>query len=245
VESAGTQAEFFSHAWSGQKPELSIDTRRRLQTFPEVLWGAILEVGAGDGRVARRFSHLDIISSDLVIDGIRDLGPRAVVCSAGCLPFKPNTFDLVIAFEVLEHLSSSDLPQALRELHRVLRPGAFLWLSVPAWPLSAMERILRAIRSRCWPTLTNLARWDFPHERRYESGVLEKTLEPFGFEIMAVRTWSKSASALSQYLINPLLRRLRLPMVDLGALDALLSFDKGSNHVLLARKLRPVADDAR
>ncbi len=244
VEASGAQAEFFSHAWGSRKPVLSIDTRRRLQTFPEVLRGAILEVGAGDGRVARHFSHLDIISSDLVIEGIRDLGPRAVVCSIGRLPFKPNTFDLIIAFEILEHLSMSELPRALRELHRVLRPGAFLWVSVPAWPLSAMERILRAIRSRCWPTLTNLARWDFPHERRYESGVLERTLEPFGFELVGVHKWSKSASALSQYLLNPLLRRVRLPVVDLGALDKLLPFDKASNQVMLARKLSSVAEGA-
>lgn len=47
------------------------------------------------------------------------------------LPFADNTFDRIIASEVLEHVS--DDQQALNEVFRVLKPGGTLAATVPAW----------------------------------------------------------------------------------------------------------------
>src|SRR5688572_18311517 len=47
------------------------------------------------------------------------------------LPFADGSFDVVTMFDVLEHLS--DDSRALNEVHRVLRPGGALVLSVPAY----------------------------------------------------------------------------------------------------------------
>jgi SAM-dependent methyltransferase len=47
------------------------------------------------------------------------------------LPFADETFDVVSAFDVLEHCEPEAL--ALAELRRVLRPGGRLLLSVPAY----------------------------------------------------------------------------------------------------------------
>ena len=47
------------------------------------------------------------------------------------LPFPDGTFDRIIASEVLEHVT--DDQQALRELHRVLKPGGTLAATVPSW----------------------------------------------------------------------------------------------------------------
>jgi SAM-dependent methyltransferase len=49
--------------------------------------------------------------------------------SALSLPFRDGCFDLVTAFEVMEHLPD-DL-SALTEANRVLRPGGWLFLTVP------------------------------------------------------------------------------------------------------------------
>lgn len=43
------------------------------------------------------------------------------------LPFGDQEFDLVIAMSVLEHVD--DLPQTLREVFRVLRPGGIFWFA--------------------------------------------------------------------------------------------------------------------
>jgi ubiquinone/menaquinone biosynthesis C-methylase UbiE len=45
------------------------------------------------------------------------------------LPFANDSFDLVISCETIEHLP--DVPRALREMRRVSRPGAKLFLTTP------------------------------------------------------------------------------------------------------------------
>jgi SAM-dependent methyltransferase len=47
------------------------------------------------------------------------------------LPFPENTFDHVIAAEVLEHIPADE--DAMAELARVLKPGGTIAVTVPAW----------------------------------------------------------------------------------------------------------------
>ena len=59
--------------------------------------------------------------------------PTAQLHHAGAesLPFADATFDYVTCVEVLEHLPAELRPAAFREMHRVLRPGGRLILTVP------------------------------------------------------------------------------------------------------------------
>jgi SAM-dependent methyltransferase len=62
----------------------------------------------------------------------RGLQPPAGVCGSVLgLPFASESFDVVTAFDVLEHCNPEDA--AVGELHRVLAPGGRLLLSVPAY----------------------------------------------------------------------------------------------------------------
>src|SRR4051794_5836632 len=45
------------------------------------------------------------------------------------LPFEDGVFDLVVCFEVIEHIE--DQPRALDEMHRVLAPGGLIAVSSP------------------------------------------------------------------------------------------------------------------
>ena len=51
-------------------------------------------------------------------------------------PYPDAAFDAVLAMSVLEHLKPGDQPGAMRQLHRVLRPGGVLVVGVPG--LNAM-----------------------------------------------------------------------------------------------------------
>lgn len=89
----------------------------------------MLEIGIGDKVILsylRQNTQIKHTSADIA----QDLNPD-IICSIDSLPFDDNSFDLVCAFEVLEHLPWENLPKALSELHRV-SAGKVL-ISLPHW----------------------------------------------------------------------------------------------------------------
>lgn len=89
----------------------------------------VLDVGSADGPSVGwlRGSELHV---SLDIDP-RGLAPGGVCGSALALPFRDGAFDLVSAFDVVEHCEPEAV--AVGELARVLRPGGRLLISVPAY----------------------------------------------------------------------------------------------------------------
>ena len=89
----------------------------------------VLDVGSADGpsvgwlRGAAQHASLDVDP--------RGLGRNGVCGSALALPFEDGSFDVVAAFDVVEHCDPEDA--ALREIARVLAPGGRLLMSVPAY----------------------------------------------------------------------------------------------------------------
>ena len=63
---------------------------------------------------------------------LRERGARAAVGLVTSLPFPDRGFDLVCAFDIVEHVD--DDQSALSELSRVAAPGATILLSVPLHP---------------------------------------------------------------------------------------------------------------
>src|SRR3954447_22042017 len=91
---------------------------------------AVLDVGSADGPSVSWMRGHDGLHVTLDIDR-RGLERGGVCGSALALPFKDGAFDLVSAFDVLEHCEPE--ADALAELARVLAPGGRLLLSVPAY----------------------------------------------------------------------------------------------------------------
>jgi len=107
----------------------------------------ILEIGVGEGvvmaRVRERFPAATIVGLDLPDASLaqewRELGLSCLFGDATSLPFADDTFDLVMAIEVLEHVPNPD--RALAELARVCT--GTLIASVPfepVWRLGNMAR---------------------------------------------------------------------------------------------------------
>jgi SAM-dependent methyltransferase len=89
----------------------------------------VLDVGSADGPSVGWLTGMRKVTVDI---DPRGLTPGAGVCaSALALPFADASFDVVSAFDVIEHCE----PEAvvMSELVRVLRPGGALLLSVPAY----------------------------------------------------------------------------------------------------------------
>jgi SAM-dependent methyltransferase len=80
---------------------------------------------------------------------IRRRFPNVVTVTGDCqkkLPYASDFFDRVLGIHVLEHLP--DLPAAIGEMHRVLRPGGLLSVVMPCDPglAYALARKLSAER---------------------------------------------------------------------------------------------------
>ncbi len=112
------------------------------------------------------------------------------------MPVRDGSADIVTMLDVLEHLSDDDM--ALREVHRILKPGGALVLSVPAYQhlWSAHDEALH-------------------HFRRYEKQGLANVLREAGF-----KTWRLS---FAMSLMPPLAwfwRRFILPFGPRRPADA-------------------------
>ena len=99
----------------------------------------ILDCGCGTGNNLRMLRAYGLATGiDLTFSGLayaRRQGERLVArASALTLPFSDDTFDLVTSFDVIYAFDDEQAAQALREMHRVLRPGGHLVLNVAALP---------------------------------------------------------------------------------------------------------------
>lgn len=140
----------------------------------------LLEVGCGTGYVLRalvRQCGLRATGSELFREGLefaRKRVPEAdfVELDARAMPYEA-AFDVAGAFDVLEHVD--DDVGVLHGLHRAIRPGGFLVLTVPQHP-------------RLWSAVDTHAH----HVRRYRRRELVDRVTYAGFDIVRVTSFVTS-----------------------------------------------------
>jgi SAM-dependent methyltransferase len=89
----------------------------------------VLDAGAGRAQYRDLFAHARYETADfLAVPGKNYVTPE-YVCDLTAIPVEDGRFDHVVCTQVLEHLPEP--ARALREFHRVLKPGGRLWLTAP------------------------------------------------------------------------------------------------------------------
>jgi predicted SAM-dependent methyltransferase len=99
--------------------------RRWLTALPAAT--EVLDAGCGEGVLVDEFAgrlRIEGLDSNYSSDRVRS-------GSLTELPYPDTSFDRAICLDVLEHLTFEQQPRALKELHRVLRSGGELLVSVP------------------------------------------------------------------------------------------------------------------
>lgn len=153
-----------NHFWFRGRREIFFDLIERELGDQRDL--EILEVGCGPGGMMAplsRYGHVHGL--DIALDAMRycrDRGFREVVTGSGTeLPFADASFDMIALFDAIEHIP--DHARVLDEVRRVLRPGGFVFVSVPAYQFlySQNDRLVH-------------------HQRRYTKRQLTALLEAAG-----------------------------------------------------------------
>ena len=89
--------------------------------------GKVLDMGGG-----RKAKYLPLLPLGLDITSVNidaEFAPTHLVKPGQPLPFEDNSFDTVICFNTLEHIY--DATAVLAELHRVVKPGGLVHVTVP------------------------------------------------------------------------------------------------------------------
>ena len=177
------------HFWIEARTRLLVGLLRRY--FPAAR--SLLEIGCGTGNVLanilRRGNWDRIAGAELHTSGLRIARARLppevelVQLDATSIP-ATNVFDVIGAFDVLEHIEQDEA--ALREMHRALKPGGGVLIAVPQHPA-------------LWSAADEVAL----HQRRYRRGELEQKLSAAGFS--AVFSTSYIFFLLPVLVVNRLL----------------------------------------
>ncbi len=147
-----------------QTPDLIAQRARVLELLAPATGERILDIGTGPGLLAYDLARLvgpggrivgvDISADMLAIAGERLAGLSQAQCIKGDaidLGLDDGGFDAVVSTQVHEYVA--DMPRALGELHRVLRPGGRVlildtdWRSI-VWHSSDEARMARMLT--CW-----------------------------------------------------------------------------------------------
>jgi SAM-dependent methyltransferase len=166
-----------------------------LQTyFPTA--GNILEVGCGTGSVLlalrRAMPKLRLVGSELHPRGLQIAQKRLndavlVQLDARRIPAR-SEFDVIGAFDVIEHINEDDA--VLAQMHSAIKPGGGLIITVPQHPW-------------LWSETDDAAH----HVRRYGRGEMERKLRKAASGFRILRSTSYTSLLLPVMIISRLLRR--------------------------------------
>lgn len=158
----------------------------------------VLEVGCGTAALAaagaRRGSSVvatDVSLRWLVLAAKRvdeeDVSVGLVCCAVEALPFADESFDVVIAGDVIEHVA--DQRMFARECARVLRPGGLLFLATPNRYSLGLEPHVRLWGVGLLPRglakayVERVRRTPYDHVRLLSSFALRRLLRRAGFDV--------------------------------------------------------------
>jgi SAM-dependent methyltransferase len=205
------------------------------RTLAGTATGRALDVGcgpAGNSAVLRSLGW-QVTALDYAFDSAalaRSRGLNATQGDARSLPFRPDTFDLVMSSDAWEHIDDDAAVAA--ESFRVLRPGGQLFVMVPA----GMD---------LWSG-HDIA---LGHVRRYERDELIELVQGAGFKVDQVASWNvllrpvararRKSREVSQSEMEPVHPVVNLALRSVVAIESVLPVGNRRGISLAIRASKP------
>ena len=195
-------AQELGHWWFRGRRRVLVDALRQALPSGNGLL-RILDYGCGTGGntfAYARFGAVVGIEPDSGAVRLAHTRGQARYCRSNgtSLPFRPASFDAVLASDVLEHIE--DHRQALSEIARVLKPGGAAIITVPAhqWLFARHDAALH-------------------HFRRYSKAGLGELLRAGGFRVRRLSYWNATLfPAICLHRLVQKAGRSREPRSDTG-----------------------------
>ncbi|WP_344168323.1 class I SAM-dependent methyltransferase [Pilimelia columellifera] len=206
-----------THWWYRERRALLARDLRRIARSGQRP-GAALDIGAAGGgntRVLRAHGWRPV-ALEYSEDGAqvaRERGLNVIRADARALPLPSASLDLVVAFDILEHIEQDD--QAAAEITRVLRPGANALIAVPC-------------DMRLWSAHDEAV----GHVRRYDRAGLLELVVRAGLVVDSLWSWNVVLRPVAAW------RRRRSTGSDLDALAAVVNL--GLSTIITAERYLPV-----
>jgi SAM-dependent methyltransferase len=245
-ESEGFEADFFPRLFELEAGNFWFRSRNRLlvwalrRYFPEAR--NFLEIGCGTGYVLsgirKALPELNLSGSEIYAAGLSLAAERLPAVElfqmdARRMPFKAE-FDVIGAFDVLEHLTEDE--EVLAQMFQATRPGGGIILTLPHHP-------------SLWSQADNYAH----HVRRYTTREAIDKVTRAGFEITRTTSFVSlllplmflsrirqrtQYDPMSEFKISPVMNAVFEKTLDVERLmiQAGLSFPLGGSLLLLARR---------
>lgn len=161
----------------------------------------------------------NIVGVDVNVNGLLKWNlPNTLAADGEYLPFKKNSFDVVLCLELLEHLYTP-IP-ILKEFWRILRADGFLLITTPnAWSWSNFLRnwMMGSLKSRVERRIYRDYLGNADHKLFYEPLSLMNLLDDAGFETTQVVTKNHAIPKLRKWIkMLDLLDWQFYPMSHLG-----------------------------
>jgi len=123
--------------WSNQKVkngENSLPTLKYEYILNHITSDMVIcDVGCGEGRVLeslnRDCTHNGLYGCDIIVPNKQSKEFKFSLITKNKLPYKDNTFDMLISIDCLEHIKSYEI--ILSEMKRILKPNGKIHLFIP------------------------------------------------------------------------------------------------------------------
>jgi len=187
-----------------QSTELIAEELTLLQRLVPLNQQRIIELGCGAAGLSRRLlqAHPQCSVHGLEVDAIQHAknlaepptpGLHFVAAGAQAIPAADASFDLALMLKSLHHVPADLMNQSLAEVHRVLRPGGWLYVSEPVYagPFNDVirlfndEGVVRAAAQAAVDTAVAAGGWTQDAERRFDMPV--RFADAADFELRMMR----------------------------------------------------------